>query len=372
MKPLSVIKYFINNQKKFLSVFIAVSLSVFLIYTLQMLITSMSDSVRSSYTEPKKYFSALYSRNELLDRNLFEQIINNKDVEKVIPCFTYSLTLNINIGGSNATPLYVTTLNDNKFLMNKMNLKLVEGSLPQPGTLGIVIHRYLAANKGLKVGDVLTSTSANIDYLPCTFIIVGIIEGKSVVSFGNLNSGQAASYGLIIVPKEGSLKSLNRYLDSLPPSNMYTLSTYDSEKRILDRTINNTFMLTTVMSILILLIVSSCVGFLSYIYFYHRRYELGLLNAMGYSMQQIMSRAFSEIFILNISGFISGILLSFITVFFLNILLFLPGGQPLYLFDFSSALQAFSVPIFAALFSLIPVWRMLRKLDPISIIEGSA
>lgn len=372
MKPLSVIKYFINNQKKFLSVFMAVSLSVFLIYTLQMVISSTSDSVHASYTEPKKYLSAVYSRNELLDSGLVEQFTINKDVERVIPCFTYSLSLNLNIGGGNATPLYVTKSDDTEFLMKKMNLKLVEGNLPAPNSMGIVIHRYVAANRGLEVGDVLLSTSDNIDYLPCSFVVDGIIDGKPVVSFANLNSDQAASYGLMIVPKDGSLKSLNRYLDSFPPSNMYTISTYDSVKKSIEGSINNTFMLTTIMSILILLIVSSCVGFLSYIYFYHRRYELGLLNAMGYSMQQIMSRAFREIFLLNISGYISGILLSFITGFFLNILLFIPRGQPLYLFGFSYAVQASSVPIFAVLFSIIPVWRMLKKLDPISIIEGSA
>lgn len=372
MNPLSVVNYFNNNRKKFLSVFIAVSLSVFLIYTLQMLMSCMSDSIRSSYTEPKKYFSAVYSRNELLDGSLFGRFATNNDVERVIPCFTYSLSLNLNIGGGNATPLYVVRQADTEFLMEKMNLRLVKGKLPGPGTLEIVIHRYVAANRALKVGDVLSSTSANIDYLPCNFYVSGIIDGKSVVSFANLNSDQAPSYGLILVPKDGALASLNRFLDSLPPSNMYTISTYDSEKGSIDRSIDNTFMLTTLMSILILLIVSSCVGFLNYIYFYHRRNELGLLNAMGYSMQRIMTRAFGEIFLLNFSGYISGILLSFITGFFLNLLLFMPKGQPLGLFSFAFAVQAFSVPLFAVLFSIIPVWRMLKKLDPISIIEGSA
>lgn len=67
MRPLSAITYFLNNKKRFYAIFIAIALSVFLLYTLQIIIHSSYQVTELAFIEPQKHYSSITPKGKLLE-----------------------------------------------------------------------------------------------------------------------------------------------------------------------------------------------------------------------------------------------------------------------------------------------------------------
>lgn len=376
MRPLSVYKYYSNNKKRFLSIFISVTLSVILLYTIQMVIFS---SFRTGYhivVEPKTFFSTIYMKGEVLDEGIIHSIERVDGVDKVLPLILDNININAGLGSNYGTAVYSLDTDAIPEIMDLMGMKLIEGSLPAYHN-EIVLHRQVAANKKLKVGDYIGRLLSKKETLPGCYKIVGIVDGPSIVSFAPIEYYMEAYrlpyeyiYGGLILPRKGALNEMNAKLDALQPSN-YQIDTLTVEQAWQDEYTTKISVLVSTIDIFIILIVSSCIGFLCYIYFSQRRSEFGLLWALGFSRQQVINRAFAEVNGINLLGYVFGVILALLIGVFLNFIYFIPIGDSLKLFDIRYFLGAACSPIFVALFSLIPVWRMLKKLDPISIIDGT-
>ncbi len=116
--------------------------------------------------------------------------------------------------------------------------------------------------------------------------------------------------------------------------------------------------------------ITLCVSFLFYIYFYQRRPEFGLLEALGHTRQTIIGKALFEITVINLLGFFGGLLSALLCGWALNHFDLTEHGLPLVLWDQSYIFRLLSTPLIVTLISLLPIWRMLKKIDPITIIEA--
>lgn len=376
MGPLSIFKYYYNNKKKrFLSIFISVTLSVLLLYTIQMVIFSSFNSGYNLSVEPKKYYSVIIPKGEVLNKKIITSIAATEGVDRIIPCVFDYTTFKAGIGSNYSSAILSLGKDDITYIMDLLKLKLINGRLPRSGN-EIVLHKQVAKNKNYKIGDYIGRMVSKDESLPGMYLIVGIIDGKSMVSFAPIeryinvyNLPYEYIYGGIILPKSDSLPEMNAALESMQPDNFQidTLNIRLDWQQDYTSKIN---VLLTVISTLVIIIVSSCIGFLCYIYFTQRRSEFGLLWAIGFSRQQVINRAFAEVNGINIIGFLCGLLLSFLAGLILNYGYFIPIGDPLQVVNAQYMLGAACSPIFVTLFSLVPIWRMLKKLDPISIIEG--
>lgn len=374
MKPLSIFNYYRNNMKRLLVVFLAVSLSVFLLYTVQMLIFSSYRTEYLSFVEPQKHYSSLLFKDKQIDRKLISSIMKQDSVDSVIPWVMYYTNISYTFG---VTGTKILSLNSGDInpMMSAVGMKLVSGRLPEPGSDEVVLHKIVAKNKGLSIGDKIGSDLNRKEVFHGTHKIVGIVDGISIISFNSLETWintykyDPYQYGIIIIPRKGCLDELNKYIDSLPYQGLdiRTLNSVTAEHGESIRNINT---LLTLINMIVITIVSLCSGFLCYIYFYQRRTEFGLLNAIGYTRQHVINRALAEVSGINVFGFLAGFLLALICAFFLNSFVFKPKGQLLVIWDFSFLARAFCIPLFVSLFSVLPIWRMLKKLDPIAIIEG--
>lgn len=374
MKPLSIFNYYRNNMKRLLAVFLAVTFSVFLLYTLQMLIFSSFRTLYLAYVEPQKHFSSLLYKDKRIDPELTKSIRNQAQVEHVIPWVMYYTYITYAFGET-GTRILSLNAGDMDTVMSAAGLKLIGGRLPKPGTEEIALHKIVAKNKGMDIGDSIGSYVDGKEAFRGTHEIVGIVDGPGILSFNSLETWCNAygydpyMYGLIVIPKKGGLNELNLYIDSLPYQGLdvRTLNSVTAEQEETDRSVKT---LLTLINMIVITIVSLCSGFLCYIYFYQRRAEFGLLNAIGYTRQRIINRAFAEVSGINMFGFLAGVLLGLLCAFAVDILVFIPKGQLLTVWDLQYLLRAFCIPLFVTLFSIIPIWRMLKKLDPIAILEG--
>lgn len=375
MHPLSIIKFYLNNRKSFLTIFLSIVLSTVLIYMVQMIIDSAFITSYNIFVEPQRYYSSITPKGRLLDEKVLKDIKSIDSVESVMPWVFRFTNFFINIGGNEGTKIFTVNHDDMLTLMSRLGLRLKEGRLPEPGSKEIAIHYLLAKNKNLKVGDKIGNDFDKEEVIRGEQIIVGLIEGKSIVSFDSLETYVEENeidfeymLGMIIFPKNGHEQELNGYLDSLHLPG-YDVRTFKSISMQYDRNIENVKIILTFISILVIVIVSFSTGFLCYIYFSQRSGEFGLLNAIGYSKQQIINRALGEIGVINAIGFIAGIILSLAAGIMVNVVSYAPRGQILRVWNLNCLMKAACIPLFVTLFSTVPVWRRLNKLDPISIME---
>lgn len=378
MKPLSAIKYYQNNVKKFITILSAIILSVALLYTVQMFVTSSARINYRTYVEPQKYYSSIAAKSKVLDSYIIDRVLSRGQLyEKVIPWVFNYTNFESTIEGSIGCKVLTVKHEDMKLLMSKMNLALKKGRLPEPGTNEIILHSLVADSKGLQVGDRIGSSVQKNEVLQGEKVIVGLLEGESIVSFDSLeywmeqNNVRKDDYslGMIILPGKDMAFEIEKFLSSLDTEGL-EVRTLSSVTQQYKKDMEGVNSILSLIGIIVIIIVAICTSFISYIYFLFRRSGFGILSAIGYSCQDIVNMIFREIVLLNVVGLVSGITLSVLAGVLMNHFIFIPKGQYLLLVSPEYFFKVSCVPIFSAIFSIIPVWRMLKNLDPVTIIEG--
>lgn len=378
MKPLSAINYYKSNFKRFITIFLAVALSVSLLYTVQMLITSSTVFRARTYIQPHKYYTSITAKSKVLDSDLIDNLLSHEQLyEKAIPWVFHYTNIESIIEGSVGCKVLTVKQEDMKLLLSRMNLKLIKGRLPAPGTNEIVLHRLVAVNKGLGIGDKIGSSLQKNEIIQGEKVIVGLLEGESIVSFDSLeywmmeNNVEQDDYslGMILLHGRETDLEIERLLNSLDTTGL-DVRTLSSETRQYNKDLEGINIILSLIAIFVIIIVAVCTSFANYIYSLFRRREFGILSAIGYTHQAIENRIFREIIVLNTGGLIVGIAISVITGALTNYFIFMPSGQLLLLVRPEYFVKVSCVPLFSSIFSILPVWRMFRKLDPITVIEG--
>ncbi|MDD4295913.1 MAG: ABC transporter permease [Ruminiclostridium sp.] len=376
MGPLSVLTYYRNNRKRSFAVFWAIFISVLLLYMIQMLADSSFYTAERTFVEPQKYYTSITLKGTLIDTEIIESIRGWDSVEKVIPWVFQYINFNCLLGGDTGSRVFTVYGSDINGLMDLLHVKLIEGRMPDPNSREIIVHRLLAKNKELSIGDTIGSHVEKDESLKGEYKIVGLIDGKSIVSFTGLEKWMEINevydpfpFGIIIIPKEDQMKDLNRRLEYLPLTDLELRNYELVRNKNLDN--NRGFhLIINLINLAVIFIVSVCTGFLTYIYIYQRRAEFALLNAMGYTRRVVLTRSFGEIALLCSAAYVSGILMAIFSGAIIHWWFFYPKGQVIRLWDIQFIIKTSCVPVFAAFFSIISVWWLLAGLDPVSVLEG--
>jgi putative ABC transport system permease protein len=371
-KPLSVWKYYRNNQKKVIVVFLVTFLSAFLQSALLVFATTMINFYQAITLEPVATMTVIGSSNQSQENRdrLRRSLDQNQAISKVIP-FSTKVT---SVYGSDCAYIFFLQSKDIKTVMDYLNLTLINGQLPTPGSSDVVLHWKLAANKGLKIGDHFGRKISQSELLVGEYRLVGLLDGKSVIGFSDLECTEQHFTeddlaNSVIIPKKEQSAQVKNYLADLVQQDD-KLYTSIAEEVSYNNINNSIIMFLNIIYLVITVIVTICVSFLFYIYFYQRRPEFGLLEALGHTRQTIIGKAFLEIAGINLLGFIGGVGVATVCEWALSSFILMERGLPLVLWDQSYIFKLLSTPLFVTFSSLLPVWRMLKKVDAISIIEG--
>jgi ABC-type lipoprotein release transport system permease subunit len=373
IKPLSVRKYYQHNQRKVNMVFTITFFSIFLQYALLIYTTSMLNLYQGVYLEYFKsiaYIDTLNSTREYR-QSLINLLNKQSSVAKVIPFETISTS----ISGVGEAWIICIKPQEIKSLMQIYKLHLIQGQLPTPGSREAVLHWRIAANQGLKIGDHFGKKFSPNGLLDGKYQLTGLLGGKCIGGFSDLKTYDADYHtsedkaSLLIVPQPGKLTQVKHYLENLIPKTNQVYPATAIESSLLNFK-NDVLLLINIIYLIITGIVTICAGFLFYLYFYQRRAEFGLLEALGHTRQMIIGRTFREILEINLLGLGSALGAALLCGWALNRFALQAKGLTLALWDHDYLFRLLSTPLFIILCSIIPVWRMLKKVDPISIITG--
>lgn len=375
MKPLSVLNYSRNNKKKVIIAITCVCVSVFLLYTFHILFSTLPNTQEFLCFNPLKNASQVMpsKKSKPIGENIIADIENNASVERIIPV-NYQYTSFFTLAWDNSSPVYSIKNGDMDYFLKRLNIKLRSGRLPRKGFKEIALDYRVANNKGLKLGDYFGHSVNKIESFPGEYKIVGILSGEASTNIipyeTNLPDDELLKYGMIVFSREGQNKKLDKFLRAVS-KDQASIITYSIEKEDIEKyLLKNANEVINLIVILAIAVMSISVGNSIYVHFLERRREFGILSAMGYSYTSIIKKALFEITFMNAIGFAAGILMALLSGYLLKILYLDTLGLTASFWIPTAIIQSLCIPVFTTIFSLVPIYRLIKRIDPINIIEG--
>jgi hypothetical protein len=361
-KPLSAWKYYRNHQKKVALVLAIISLSIFLQYAL-LIYTATMQKFKQGFTY---YKSNIYVYTQKSKRSQLQQLLStNPAISKVFP-FSMKLTSIFN----GKPIIFIFRSKNMNPALNSLRLALIKGRLPAPGAREIALHWKIAALKGLKVGDHFGYPNSADEYLVGDYRLVGLLDGQLLMGLSGLDADNPKeSHSFLVIPRKGQLAKVIRYLNQRVRYDPTLVVVQRNAPVNIENFYLDAFYLEAVY-LAIICIVTICSSCLFYIDFYGRRVEYCLLEAMGYTRSMIIRKAFLEITGIVLAGIILGGVICFFSGYALNNWVFMKRGLPLELWDISYPGKLLATPLAIIGGSLLIVRHLLKKIDPIPIIDG--
>lgn len=371
-KPLSYYLYFKSNKKKTLGMILSIAFSILLIGVIQMFSDNMSDTQYRNLTK-LNYVSIISSTKGGFPKETIERIKKSSTVDRVIMVNTYYYSIINIIGAPTGYTGYYMDEKDIPVLMDRMDMRLNDGNLLKNNEKKIIINSNIARAKVKSIGEFMGNEVSNMDHFQGKYEVKGIIKGDNIISFIAKsketiasNTNQFEQY--LLLPKEGKLDEMNSFLKGLPKDNIKLLTYNDmlQEKKTDDEGMNIIF---NILIIIIIVVLSVALGNSCYIHYFQRRKEFGLLKAIGQNRDKIILRMIKEISISSAIGLTLGLMLLLIFKGLGNTFYTYPKGLSLFQINIQLIPRIIAIPIFICIFSIIPVSRLLVKIEPISIIE---
>jgi putative ABC transport system permease protein len=370
MKPLSVSKYIKNNKKSYITSIIAIALSIILGYGVECFIESISESSYSSQVKPlEKAFTISRISDKDISLEYVDKLKKSDLVEKLIPTKISYVKYSTQGSVSNVR-IFSILPEDREFFMKKYDMTLEKGSLPEEGQKEIAIDERVATNNNVSIGDSLGDSK-----------IVGVLNSEYFLSlssyastsdefsrYKDISKDDLIKNDMVIFPNDDKRDDLDELIKGFSKKDInYSILSEGMEKYQ-----SGTASSKQILDALFVLIVIVMVVTLSsskYAQFINRKIEFGILNALGYSRGMLMKRALKEVLIFNLSGFLVGIILGVATSFIVTKAAFTDVGAIGVFISIKGIVISLLTPAFTALFTLIPIYRVLGKLDAITIIE---
>ena len=369
LKPLSALRYIVNNKKRSISMILAIAVSVMLILVFQIVFYGVTESAKMTTLGRFEKLSIIGPGDkgvisdsvitELYDSPLIEEMISTQSATTDY----YHFFGNLNI------PVYSLNKEDLQYVLKALDMKLKEGRLPDTDKQEIIVDEMLLRNKGKKLGDYIGKEVDKGERLDGKYKIVGVVEGNCIIGFSAIGNKQEIQNSIILLyPKEGRLNELNKQLEKIAPSDAQ-YNSLDKASELLNKDTELTEDASTVIVIVIMVIMSFAAGNSSYAQYFSRRFEFSTLQSLGYTRLKILLRAACEILFTNMLGFLLGLILTVLSALCLKLHIYDPNGYPFILADWVGVIKAAIVPLCTIVFSLIPAWWTLSKTDQIEAME---
>jgi len=254
--------------------------------------------------------------------------------------------------------------------------RVVAGRLPAANANEIAVSEEIARSRHVWVGGQLGNALDELDRLPDTFTVVGIIQGPTrlgVIPIDYMTEHylfERRYQGLVVVPQAGREQAVHEQLQKLVAGTAFRLFDWAYIKSKIDSLIANLDAINTFLILLVTIVLSLVVGLLNNLFFRQRMNEFGLLAAVGYSRWGLIMRVAAESFGVTLAAWIIGVGLGIAVLSWFNMTFIVPHGLLMNIFDWNVlALHTLPIPLMVFAFGMGTVaWQLLR-LDPISIIE---
>jgi ABC-type antimicrobial peptide transport system permease subunit len=261
-------------------------------------------------------------------------------------------------------------------LLSLYDDRVIAGRLPTANANEIALSEEIARSRHVWVGGQVGNALDELDRLPDTFTVVGIIRGPTrlgVIPLDYLTEHylfERRYQGLVVVPQAGHEQAVHDQLQRLIGNSAFRIFDWPYIKGKIDSLIANLDTINRFLILLVTIVLALVVGLLNNLFFRQRMNEFGLLAAVGYSRWGLIMRVAWESLGVTVAAWAIGVGLGVAVLSWFNAVFMLPHGLVMNIFDWNVlALHTLPIPLMVFLFGMGTVaWQLLR-LDPISIIE---
>jgi len=374
MDPLSPWTYGRRNVHKVLPALIILTFVVLLVFVILSTLGGLRESMLVYTGEFDAWTLVFPKKDTRLPKALLQEIGVHPAVERMIDsrnCFVRVKTLI----GPMPFNLRAGRREENKFLLQRVNARLREGKLPEPGTNEVAIHENIMKANGWSLGREFGVDVAEEDWMLGRFKVVGILQGPvpvGICSFEYLNSPLQYAFSAklwereVVVAKPGRTAELNAFLRTLKD-----IKVYDKARAVDDVTqgFDRIILVFRFISILLIIVVSFVVGLINNIFFAQRIDEFAVLMAIGHTQRRVFRMVAGETAGLMAVSWTVGLALGMALFASFCALVMEPRGIPLPLWQPGPVLISLILPVVAQAFAVVTVLGKLRRLDPVTIIE---
>lgn len=376
MNPLSPWTFFRRHKRRaslLLGLFGLVTAGLYLIVALLWAITV--EPMRSHYS-----YLSQYSLVDGWDPRVVAQIRANPDVARtVLATIGPGVQLPDALGGgSDYWNLFALKGEDVAYVMERCGATLKEGQPLRPRTNGILLSQQVAANLGLEVGDIIhNATNPDLfSNIPAPLQVVGILQSDvrlSIASHEYLSNHELLSHmimpKLLVMARPGREDAVAEFLRRDIRATGTGVETYLDMREEVARA----YRVSLALLMPIILTVSAAllfvVAIVNRVSLAQRVREFGILSAAGHDNGKLTRRLTAEMGVLAAGGWLMGIVLSWMLLYFLKLVLFTPRGHDLNIITLTPALPVLLVPLSVTLFAFASARRVLSRLDPVEIVE---
>ncbi|ERJ11684.1 FtsX-like permease family protein [Haloplasma contractile] len=363
LKPLSYLTYFKGNIKKSMSLILSIAFSIVLLGSIHMFITN-SINTGTIVSRQSERYTIINGVEKPISEFYLNKIKGNEDIDQVIPVEREFIEyMGVAIAGS--CHYYKLNREDIIYLMDVLGIDYDNSQIPLNDSNKLIIHQDILVNNDLDIQDTYEETiDHNLLTIDLTF------QGDYLVGFVPKTIDRNERHNTyIVIPKEGKLEEVNHFLNSEADTNIAVQDVTFWEE-IYDRILGDVNNLFDIITVVVVIIIGIGLGISTYVHYFQRRKEFGILLSIGYKHRSILMRINKEILITSVLSFVLGLSILLIELTIMNYFIISDEGLPLFEVDLALLSKICFIPLFTSVFSLVPTWVLLKKIDSISIIEG--
>ena len=380
-RPLSSLTFYLRHRRRGVLMVLSTAMMVLVTAFPVFLLSAMMSAAKPEH-EYLKHVSEIYlvGRSET-DPGIVGQIKSHPAVEHTVPAFVMGIQMILPPGGGTEANVYGVSEADLLHLLELYGLQVQRGRMPRPRSNELLISAAVAANRGLRVGDVIggktdDSDALVVDSLPVEVVVAGILSPDrpwiGFASYEYLQNHKLTSTwkpSLLIIPREGQKQALDNWLQhSLDPTRTHVITHAIKEREYKEMT-TMTVLMFALLEYMIAGVAAIALATLNHIFFTQRKEEFGILNALGRSRRWLVLRTVKETGgMLGIAWVIGAVLCAGGLLAVQN-LVYGPRSLNLDFFNPTPWLLTMSLPLTVVLISTGTIGWMLSRLDSVSIVE---
>jgi ABC-type antimicrobial peptide transport system permease subunit len=381
-RPLSSWTFYLRHRRRGLALAVTMGLMILGVAFPTFIFGPMLDAWVTLFEHLRQVSIVSPSMELTVDPAVTAQIKGHVDVVGVVPAIRLRIRVDVPPMAHPSIPLYGVSESDLQTLINLYGVRVEEGRLPQPRTNEIALSKALAQNRNWRVGDKIgrAHDGREDDELPTEMVVVGILSSPpgqedlwtGFVSLEYLSSHEfyaSHSTRMLVLPREGRKSEMDAWLEENVASEQTAVQTFDRMQTDYRITMWVVLVLFGIIESVIAIVAAVALAILSYTFFTQRREEFGVLHAIGHSRQWLVLRTARESASVVVVAWLLGVVLCGLGLIYMQVGVFAPKGMTFNIFNPAPWLFTLPIPVAVITASGGLVARMLRKLDPVAVIE---
>lgn len=375
LRPLAPSTYLLRNAGKSIPLTGVIMLAVLLVAGIISMINSIPYSIKTIYSYSQEMLGLGPRGDETLTARLVKIVRTESPVpiERVMICRASSAMVRSIVG---KWPFVVVGLEqkDMPYYLERMGSTGLTGRLPKPGEPAAVVSEPVARNRNLKIGSDLQKPKDNDNYSPFPVKVVGIAKTSRWIMFTNveyqrMNHFPNIDFALVFAHNLSDQRKLDAWaLERFKGDRAQVLAYQQVDKDSKEMFATLYKILNVVIGTLVL-VITFMMGMLMNIYQSQRLVEFGLLQAIGYTKKQLLTRVIIESAAVIVAGWVFGVLLAYGMLQIVDRTLMRPNAFALNTLDPVAYGYTIPLPFAILVVAMLTVFLRFRKFDPVSVVE---